>query len=60
MANLTKIRGLCEALQNSDDCKMIVDICSCSLFVIATQAVVILQFIPGAGKACFQSLVVVP
>ncbi len=55
MANLTGIRGLCEALQNLDDCQMIVDVCSCSLFVIAQRAMVILQFIPGAGKACFQS-----
>ncbi|TFK78246.1 hypothetical protein K466DRAFT_507600, partial [Polyporus arcularius HHB13444] len=42
---------------NSDDCKMIVDFCSCSLFVIAVHAMPILQFIPGAAFSALRAYV---
>ncbi len=41
--------------QCKDDCKLIVDVYSCSVVVIAQHAMGTLQFVPGAGKPGFES-----
>ncbi|TFK79248.1 hypothetical protein K466DRAFT_505861, partial [Polyporus arcularius HHB13444] len=46
-----------DKVSSLNDCKMIVDFCSCSLFVIAAHAMSILQFIPGAAFSALRAYV---
>ncbi|TFK80320.1 hypothetical protein K466DRAFT_605442 [Polyporus arcularius HHB13444] len=47
----------CEASQSSDRQTMIVDVRSCSTFVIAVQAMEVLQFVPGAAFSALRAYV---
>ncbi|TFK78614.1 hypothetical protein K466DRAFT_446181, partial [Polyporus arcularius HHB13444] len=46
-----------DKVRSLNDCKFIVDVCSCSLFAIAGHAMGMLQFIPGAAFSALRAYV---